>query len=129
MCLKPMFVCLLFFLPLSCSNLEAPKSGQPSADAPAPGGKLFIIGGGKRPPALVRVLVKASGIDRTGHAIILPMSSSEPDTAAYYAIRRSSRIWAAHYGYYRSAFHLAHADEPADYRGPGPSGASGYRHR
>ena len=87
-CLKPMFVCLLFFLPLSCSNPEAPKSGQPSTDAPAPSGKLFIIGGGKRPPALVRALVKASGIDRTGHAIILPMSSSEPDTAAYYAIRQ-----------------------------------------
>ncbi|NBC08175.1 MAG: cyanophycinase [Bacteroidetes bacterium] len=55
---------------------------------PAPSGKLFIIGGGKRPPALVRSLIEASGIDTTGHAVILPMSSSEPDTAAYYAMRQ-----------------------------------------
>ncbi len=51
-------------------------------------GKLFIIGGGKRPPELVVELIKASGIDTAGYAMILPMSSAEPDTAAYYAIRQ-----------------------------------------
>lgn len=53
-------------------------------------GKLFIIGGGKRPPELVAQLIKASGIDTAGYAMILPMSSVEPDTAAYYAIKQFS---------------------------------------
>lgn len=48
-------------------------------------GKLFIIGGGKRPPALVKELYELAGLDQGGYGIILPMSSSEPDTSAYYA--------------------------------------------
>jgi len=47
-------------------------------------GKLFIIGGGKRPPALIRDLIATSGLDKGGYAVILPMSSGEPDTAAFY---------------------------------------------
>lgn len=53
-----------------------------------PGGRLFIIGGGERPPALVQAMVDASGLDTAGYAVILPMASSEPDTAAYYGIRQ-----------------------------------------
>ncbi|MGB0525045.1 MAG: cyanophycinase [Flammeovirgaceae bacterium] len=48
-------------------------------------GKLFIIGGGKRPPALVKELYELAGLNKGGYGIILPMSSSEPDTSAYYA--------------------------------------------
>jgi cyanophycinase len=48
-------------------------------------GKLFIIGGGSRPSAMIDRIISESGIDKEGYAIILPMSSSEPDTASYYA--------------------------------------------
>ncbi|MCF8307465.1 MAG: cyanophycinase [Bacteroidales bacterium] len=51
-------------------------------------GKLFIIGGGSQPPSLVKSMVEASGADTTGYAVILPMSSSVPDTSAYYAAKR-----------------------------------------
>jgi cyanophycinase len=48
-------------------------------------GKLFIIGGGSRSSAMVDRIVKESGIDKGGYGIVLPMSSSEPDSSAYYA--------------------------------------------
>lgn len=48
-------------------------------------GKLFIIGGGSRPSAMVDRIIKESGIDKDGYGIILPMSSIEPDSAVYYA--------------------------------------------
>ncbi|WP_104809620.1 cyanophycinase [Polaribacter filamentus] len=48
-------------------------------------GKLFIIGGGSRPSAMIDRIILESGIDKEGYGVILPMSSSEPDTAAYYA--------------------------------------------
>lgn len=48
-------------------------------------GKLFIIGGGKRPPSLVKELYELAKLDQGGYGIVLPMSSSEPDTSAYYA--------------------------------------------
>jgi cyanophycinase len=48
-------------------------------------GKLFIIGGGSRPASMLDRIVKESGIDKEGYGIVLPMSSSFPDSAAYYA--------------------------------------------
>ena len=62
------------------------------ASQPAPEGKLFIIGGGKRPPELVQELVEVSGIDSGGYAVVLPMSSAEPDSAAYYGIRQFTEL-------------------------------------
>lgn len=52
--------------------------------APAKTGKLFIIGGGERPSSMVERIIKESGLDQGGYAVILPMSSSEPDTAVFY---------------------------------------------
>lgn len=64
--------------------------GQPvAADE---GGTLFIIGGGKRPAAMLRELLRVSGLDQGGHGIILTMASSEPDTAAYYGIRQFTAL-------------------------------------
>lgn len=79
----------LSLLLLSCSCSPA-SSGKPDANTVSgePLGKLFVIGGGKRPPELLRALVKAAGIDTSGYAVVLPMSSSEPDTAAYYAVQQ-----------------------------------------
>lgn len=48
-------------------------------------GNLFIIGGGKRPPSLVKELLITSGVEKTDYIVILPMSSSEPDTSFFYA--------------------------------------------
>ena len=48
-------------------------------------GKLFIIGGGSRGPALVERMILEAGLDTAGYAVILPMASSEPDSAIFYA--------------------------------------------
>jgi cyanophycinase len=51
----------------------------------APKGKLFIIGGGSRPDAMVDRIIHESKLKEGGYAVILPMSSSEPDSSIYYA--------------------------------------------
>lgn len=55
-------------------------------------GKLFIIGGGSRPASMVDRIVKESGIDKGGYGIVLPMSSAEPDSAAYYATNQFYKL-------------------------------------
>ena len=49
-----------------------------------PKGKLFIIGGGDRPPSLMKALVAASGLKQEDYVVVLPMSSASPDTGYYY---------------------------------------------
>jgi cyanophycinase len=51
-------------------------------------GTLFIIGGGKRPPAMVQRMVQEAGLENGGYIVILPMASSEPDTSVFYAARQ-----------------------------------------
>lgn len=53
-----------------------------------PEGSLYIIGGGKRPPEMVKEMIAMSGTDESGSIVILPMSSAEPDTSAFYASRQ-----------------------------------------
>lgn len=48
-------------------------------------GKLFIIGGGSRPEAMIQRIIQESGLAQGGYGIILPMSSEEPDSSVYYA--------------------------------------------
>lgn len=48
-------------------------------------GSLFIIGGGSRPPEMIQRIISESRIDKEGYAVILPMSSAEPDSAVFYA--------------------------------------------
>lgn len=47
-------------------------------------GKLFIIGGGERSLDMVKRIVQESGLDKGGYAVVLPMSSEEPDSAVFY---------------------------------------------
>ena len=47
-------------------------------------GKLFIIGGGHRPPSLMKALVAASALKQEDYVVVLPMSSASPDTGYYY---------------------------------------------
>ncbi len=63
---------------------------EKSVESEWPEGKLFIIGGGKRPSHMIDSLIKESGVDREGTIVILPMSSSEPDTSAFYASKQFS---------------------------------------
>lgn len=53
---------------------------------PDAAGKLFIIGGGNRPSYLKEAMITHSGLPDGGYAIVLPMASSQPDTAAYYGM-------------------------------------------
>lgn len=50
-------------------------------------GKLFIIGGGERTDAIVERMIMETGLRDGGYAVILPMSSEEPDSAVYYSIK------------------------------------------
>lgn len=84
-----------FFAFLFLRIFSLPGFGQAEVTpvlATAPAGKLFIIGGGDRPPGLVQAMVEASGLDTEGYAIILPMASSEPDTSAFYGIRQFTEL-------------------------------------
>jgi cyanophycinase len=58
-----------------------PATGQKQA---APKGKLFIIGGGDRSPALMRSLIATAAFRPKDYVVVLPMSSESPDTAFYY---------------------------------------------
>ncbi|HMM11181.1 MAG TPA: cyanophycinase [Bacteroidales bacterium] len=53
--------------------------------ASLPKGKLYIIGGGKRPMTMAAEMASLAALDRPGHyAVVLPMASSEPDSAFHY---------------------------------------------
>lgn len=47
-------------------------------------GKLFIIGGGERPPALMKAMIDAAQLSPTDYIAVLPMSSADKDTSVYY---------------------------------------------
>lgn len=47
-------------------------------------GKLFIIGGGDRPPSIMQALVNTSGLSPNDYVVVLPMSSASPDRAYEY---------------------------------------------
>ena len=49
-----------------------------------PKGKLFIIGGGDRPPSLMKSLLNVTAMGPNDYAVVLPMSSEQPDTSFYY---------------------------------------------
>src|SRR5258705_7871250 len=51
---------------------------------PQPKGTLFIIGGGDRPPSLVKSLLAVAKLGALDYIVVLPMSSEEPDTSYYY---------------------------------------------
>jgi cyanophycinase len=75
----------LLFLITACTELSDQPESAPVQDTK---GKLYIIGGGKRPPAMVREMIRLSGVDTAGYIAVLPMSSIEPDTAFYYTKRQ-----------------------------------------
>lgn len=71
---------LLLIIGNSCS--------KESSNTETPKGILYIIGGGKRPAAMVDEIIDISGLKNGGYLIVLPMASEEPDTASYYSIKQ-----------------------------------------
>ncbi|MEE4176128.1 MAG: cyanophycinase [Bacteroides sp.] len=74
----------VLFLMASC---QSPETGNEDVSE-APKGSLFIIGGGSRPDAMVQRMVTESGVDQTGYVVILPMASSEPDSAILWSAQQ-----------------------------------------
>ena len=58
---------------------------KPTRNEGKPSGKLFIIGGGNRTEAMLNELIDMAGIRSEGYMFVLPMSSSEPDSAILWA--------------------------------------------
>ena len=71
---------LIIFITTACNKTKETSSRVK--------GKLFIIGGGKRPAGLIDRMVQESGVKNGGYVIILPMASEEPDSAAWYAAQQ-----------------------------------------
>lgn len=69
-------IAAIFFLCCSQSLIAQP-SGLPK-------GKLFIIGGGDRPPALLHSLLSTAAMNQNDYVVVLPMSSAAPDSGYYY---------------------------------------------
>ncbi len=55
-------------------------AAQPASEK----GNLFIIGGGDRPPELMKAMVTTAKLNGSDYVIVLPMSSEEPDTSYFY---------------------------------------------
>jgi cyanophycinase len=74
--MKRMLTFFFFLFTCILNRVDAQHSSQ---------GKLFIIGGGDRPPDMINRMIRESGLDRGGYAVILPMSSFEQDSAIFFA--------------------------------------------
>lgn len=68
---------MIFLMLASC---QSPVNDN-LVNSDSPMGGLFIIGGGSRPDAMVERMITESGVDQAGYIVILPMASSEPDSA------------------------------------------------
>lgn len=70
------FICILFS---SCNTEVQKQSSAASAK-----GKLFIIGGGTRPPELIRDMIREAGIGANDYVLVFAMSSEGPDDSYDY---------------------------------------------
>ena len=74
---------LLYFLISAIIAFSSCKQNETAQDN-SHSGKLFIIGGGKRPESLLNRMIDEAGLREKGYAIVLPMASEEPDSAIFY---------------------------------------------
>lgn len=75
-------------LAFSFFAFEAPTANSPQKNK----GKLFIIGGGKRPAEMIDTLAKMANLNSKNYALVLPFASSEPDTSAFYGKKQFSAL-------------------------------------
>ena len=73
-----------FKLLLIISLLTSSPALHAQSGTTIPRGQLFIMGGGDRPPSLMKALVAASALKQGDYVVVLPMSSASPDTGYYY---------------------------------------------
>ena len=86
--MKYLFVFVIIGAFISCeSDISNSKQNAAYIQEEARG-TLFIIGGGSRPNYMVDSLIALSGLDESGYMIVLPMSSSQPDTSAWYSAKQ-----------------------------------------
>lgn len=78
------FIVIVFLFFQACNTEQVAIKDGETKEVTHPKGALFIIGGGSRPKAMIDYLVDFSKVSE-GYGIILPMASSEPDSAYYYA--------------------------------------------
>ncbi len=76
-----LFLVTSFLLIISCSVQTFDNTSKPN-------GKLYIIGGGERPTEMVQQLIDLSEVKNGQYIIVLPMSSEDVDTAAYYSMKQ-----------------------------------------
>ncbi|MFM9909875.1 MAG: cyanophycinase [Chitinophagaceae bacterium] len=69
---------------LILSILILPSINLVNAQSFQPKGKLFIIGGGDRTPALMRSLMNTASMKENDYVVVLPMSSEDHDTSFTY---------------------------------------------
>lgn len=87
--MKRVSIYWLIMLVLAASCEQKPSSIPSEKESNASlTGKLFIIGGGARPPQMIRSMIQAAGIREGGSLMILPWASEEPDSACFYATRQ-----------------------------------------
>jgi cyanophycinase len=86
--MRTLFYCLSFcsaMIFMSCETGISPET-MPTNTAK---GKLYIIGGGKRPAAMIEEMARLAQLNSEGaYAVVLPMASAEPDTSFYYLKRQ-----------------------------------------
>lgn len=69
---------IFLLLGISCQTSTNSDTGNNTKQSE---GKLFIIGGGKKPAAMLQDLADISGINEEGYTVVLPMSGSSPDSS------------------------------------------------
>jgi cyanophycinase len=74
---KTLTLCIAYLL-----FLHVPSTAQSTSSSAK--GKLFIIGGGDRTRALMETLIATAAMKPDDYAVVLPMSSEEPDTSFFY---------------------------------------------
>lgn len=80
---------LLLVISLSACNQQVQETAQKVNTCK---GKLFIIGGGKRPASLVERMISEAGVDTSGYILVLPMASAEEDSAIYYSSKQFTDV-------------------------------------
>lgn len=71
------FHLLLFFAGLGCVVSCKKAEKQSISDIK---GKLFIIGGGKRPPDMLKTLASEANLTTDDYIVLMPIASEEPDS-------------------------------------------------
>ncbi|HYN43563.1 MAG TPA: Type 1 glutamine amidotransferase-like domain-containing protein, partial [Thermoanaerobaculia bacterium] len=73
----------LRLLPFLAVSLLASLAAAAPGDEPAPKGHLVLIGGGEKPPEVMRKFVELAG-GKDAPIVMIPTASSDADAASYY---------------------------------------------